>query len=264
MEAKVVVITGASAGIGAELARQLGSKGHHVVGAARGEEALRATMRESASDAHAVVADVTKRADVDFVRDEALRTFGRVDVWVNNAGRGMTRRVLELTDADLDQMIAVNVKSALYGMQAIVPHFQERGDGHLINVSSMLGRVPMAPFRAAYSAAKAALGILTSNLRMDLRASHPNVHVSLVMPGLVSTDFAKNAVGGTPPMPAGVPSQTAEEVARAIVALIEQPAAELYTNPALAGMAHKYYEDVGAFEAQMPSFGPPRPPGTNA
>lgn len=259
MEPKVVVITGASGGIGAELARQLGKKGHHIVGAARSEEALRAVMRETASDAHAVVADVTKRVEVERVRDEAIRTFGHVDVWVNNAGQGMTRRVLELSDADVDQMITVNLKSALYGMQAIVPHFQERGEGHLVNVSSMLGRVPMAPFRAAYSASKAALNILTSNLRMDLRASHPKVHVSLVMPGLVATDFAKNAVGGSPPMPAGVPSQTAEAAAAAIVALIEQPAAEIYTNPALAGTARTYYEDVGAFEAAMPAFGPPAP-----
>jgi short-subunit dehydrogenase len=254
MDAKVVVITGASGGIGAELARQLGKKGHHVVGAARGEEALRTVMRETASDAHAVIADVTKRTEVERVRDEAIRTFGHVDVWINNAGQGMTRRVLELSDSDIDQMISVNVKSALYGMQAIVPHFQERGEGHLINVSSMLGRVPLAPFRAAYSASKAALNILTSNLRMDLRASHPKVNVSLVLPGLVSTDFARNAVGGLPPMPAGVPSQTAEEAAAAIVALVEQPVAEIYTNPALAGTARQYYEDVGAFEAAMPAF----------
>lgn len=260
MEPRVVVITGASGGIGAELARQLGRGGHHVVGAARGEEALRIVMRETASDAQAIIADVTQRADVERVRDEALRIFGKVDVWVNNAGRGITRSVLELTDDDIDQMITVNLKSALYGMQAIVPHFQERGEGHLINVSSMLGRVALAPFRSAYSASKAALNTLTSNLRMDLRATHPKVHVSLVMPGIVSTDFAKNAVGDTLQTPPNVPSQTAAEVAAVIVSLIERPVAEVYTTPALAATARKYYEDVGAFEAAMPSFGPPRPP----
>jgi short-subunit dehydrogenase len=118
--------------------------------------------------------------------------------------------------------------------------------------------VPSAPFRAAYSASKAALNVLTSNLRMDLRATHPKVTVSLVLPGVVSTDFHKNAAFGTPPLPPGVPSQTADEVASAIVSLIESPAAELYTNPPLAGMVRKYFEDVGAFEAAMPSFGQPR------
>jgi short-subunit dehydrogenase len=260
MDPKVVVITGASGGIGAELARQLGRKGHHVVGAARGEEALRTVMRESASDARAVVADVTKRVEVERVRDEAIRTFGKIDVWVNNVGRGITRRVLDLTDDDIDQMVTANLKSALYGMQAVVPHFQERGEGHLINVSSMLGRVPMAPFRSAYSASKAALNTLTSNLRMDLRATHPEVTISLVMPGIVSTDFAKNALGGSPPMPPNVPTQTAEEVAAVILALIDRPVPEVYSTPALAATARKYYEDVAAFEAAMPAFGPPRPP----
>jgi short-subunit dehydrogenase len=116
----------------------------------------------------------------------------------------------------------------------------------------------MAPFRSAYSASKAALNVLTSNLRMDLRDTHPNVKVSLVMPGMVSTDFGKNAVGGSPPPPPGAPIQTAEEVARAIASLLESREAELYTTPGFAAMARTYYEDVGAFEAAMPAFGKPR------
>ena len=258
MEPKVVVITGASSGIGAGLAKHLGKHGHHVVGAARNEEPLRSVMREAAHDAHAVIADMTRRIDVERLRDEAVRTFGRVDVWVNNVGHGITRRVLDLTDEDVDTMIADNVKTALYGMQAIVPYFQELGAGHVINISSMLGRVPMAPFRSAYSASKAALNILTSNLRMDLRDTHPNVKVSLVMPGMVSTNFAKNALGGAaPPPPPGAPVQTPEEVVHAIAALLESPAAELYTTPGFGAMAHKYYEDVGVFEAAMPGFARP-------
>src|SRR5829696_4766101 len=167
-ERKVVVITGASGGIGAALARRLGADGHALVLAARREDALQAVAREAAADAVAVSADVTRRADVERVRDEALRAFGRVDVWINNAGRGITRPVLELTDDDIDEMIAVNLKSAIYGMQAIVPYFVKRGAGHLINMSSMLARLPVASWRSAYSASKAALNTLSSNLRMDL------------------------------------------------------------------------------------------------
>ena len=81
---------------------------------------------------------VTQRADVERIRDEALRTFGHVDVWINNAGRGIGRQVLDLTDADFDEMMAVNAKSARYGMQAIVPHFKERGEGHLIKYPGRL------------------------------------------------------------------------------------------------------------------------------
>src|SRR5439155_20685387 len=144
--------------------------------------------------------DVTRRADVERLRDRALASFGHVDVWINNAGRGIRKNVLELTDEDVDAIMAVNVKSALYGMQAIVPHFIQRGRGHLINVSSFLSRVPLATFRSAYKAAKAALNALTANLRMDLAAAHPNIRVSLVMPGMVTTEFDRNALGGGVPM----------------------------------------------------------------
>src|SRR5207237_4915967 len=148
-------------------------------------------------DAIAVVADGTRREDVDRLRDDAPRAFGVIDVWINNAGRGISRSVLELSDADLDEMMLVNVKSALYGMQTIVPYFLERGRGHLINISSFLGRVPIAAHRSAYNAAKAALNALTANVRVDLAMKYPGIHVSLVMPGLVATEFARNAIGST-------------------------------------------------------------------
>jgi short-subunit dehydrogenase len=257
---RTIVITGASAGIGAALARQLGRQGHQLVLAARRRPELERVAAECGTAAEIVVADVRRRADVERVRDAALRRFVHVDVWVNNAGRGIVRAVLDLSDDDVDEMMAVNVKSALYGMQAIVPHFQERGQGHLINVSSFLGRVPFVAFRSAYNAAKHALNALTANLRMSLRNSHPGIHVSLVMPAVVRTEFAVNALGA--PVPAGgppgaaPPSQTAEEVAAVIAELIEHPVAEVYTNPASAEMARRYYQDVGAFEAQTSGASP--------
>jgi NADP-dependent 3-hydroxy acid dehydrogenase YdfG len=256
MESKVVVITGASSGIGAELARLLGTEGHQVVLAARRESELKAAAKQAGSEAVPVVADVTRRADVQRLKDTALDTFGRVDVWINNAGRGITRPVLELTDEDVDQIIAVNLKSALYGMQVIVPYFQQQGKGHLINVSSFLGRVPLATIRSIYSAAKAALNVLTANVRVDLRALYPNIHVSLVMPGMVLTDFGKNALGSVPQTrPAGAGSsmnaQTAEEVAVAIASLIEHPQSEIYTNPASADIARRYREDIDLFEISL-------------
>ena len=256
-ESDVVVITGASGGIGAALAKRLGRDGKRLVLAARRESELRSIASDAeaagAEKALAVPTDVMQREAVNQLRDAALKEFGRIDVWVNNAGRGLTRTILDVTDADLDDMITVNLKSALYGMQAVSPHFIERGKGHLINVSSFLSRVPMASIRSAYSASKAALNSLTANLRMDLAATHPNIHVSLVMPGLVSTAFAQHAVHGTPPIPpgAGAPSQTAEAVAAAITAVIDHPVAEIYTNPPLAGFARTYFEDVEAFEAGM-------------
>lgn len=208
--------------------------------------------RLGATRAIPLVTDVTKRDEVDRLRDVALDTFGRVDVWVNNAGRGITRRVLDLTDDDFDYMMTVNVKSALYGMQSIVPQFMRQGEGHVINVSSFLGRVPLATFRSAYNAAKAALNALTTNLRMDLGATHPNIHVSLVMPGIVLTGFADNALGadmvGAPRPSSAMRAQSVEAAVAPILELIEHPRAELYTNPASKGLLLKYYEDVEAFE----------------
>jgi len=259
MDSRVVVITGASEGIGAALARQLGARGDQVVLAARRPRELEAVAREIGSRAVAVPTDVTRRADVDRLRDRAIEAFGHVDVWVNNAGQGITRPVLQLTDEDFDAIMAVNVKSSLYGMQAIVPHFVSRERGHLINVSSFLSRVPLATIRSAYNAAKAALNALTANLRMDLAASHPGVHVTLVMPGVVTTDFHKRAIGGSlgpPPGRPGFEGQTAGEVAAAIAGVIDRPVAEIYTNPQHAAIAERYFHDVAAFERGMPP--PPR------
>jgi short-subunit dehydrogenase len=261
---KTIVITGASAGIGAALARRLGSDGNNLVLAARRAEQLNAVAREISSHVITVVADVTRRDDVGRLRDEALKAFGAVDVWINNAGRGITKQALELTDAEFDDMMAVNAKSALYGMQAIVPHFMERGRGHLINMSSFLGRVPIATHRSAYNAAKAALNALTANVRVDLASKYPEIHVSLVMPGLVSTEFAKNAAGSVsasaPPWTPGsaVKPQTADEVANAVASLLQHPVAELYTNPVNAAMARRYVEDVGAFEEGLRAGTPSR------
>jgi short-subunit dehydrogenase len=252
----VTVITGASSGIGAALARRLGGRGHRLVLAARRADALRTVAEEIGDDTRTVVVDVTKRADVERLRDEAIAAFGAVDVWVNNAGRGINAPVLELTDAQFDEMMAVNVKSALYGMQSIIPHFQQRGRGHLINVSSFLSRVPIATYRSAYNAAKAALNALTANLRMDLRREYPEIHISLVMPGMVTTEFARNAMGGTPAVTwasragggGGPQIQSADEVAASIEELIETPRAEVYTQPGQPDTVLRYFSDVGAFE----------------
>jgi short-subunit dehydrogenase len=260
-DSRVVVITGASGGIGEALALRLGTRGDRLVLAARRRAELERVAglvnARPGAGAVAVETNVTRRAEVERLRDAALEAFGRIDVWVNNVGRGISRPVLELTDQDFDEMMAVNVKSALYGMQAVVPYFMERGAGHLVNVSSFLGRVPLVGLRSAYGAAKAALNALTANLRADLRRTHPGVHVSLVIPGIVTTAFARNALGAGPGavVPPGIAtgpaqSQSAEEVAEVIARVIDEPAAETYTNPAHRLVVQRYYADVAAFEAE--------------
>lgn len=249
---RVVVITGASEGIGAELARRLGAQGDSIVLAARRREELNRVAHEIGAPAFPVVTDVTLRAEVNALRDAAIVRFGHIDVWVNNAGRGIGIPVMDLTDEQVDEILAVNLKSALYGMQAVVPHFQGRRSGHLINISSVLSRVPSVTYRSIYSASKAALNSLTANLRMDLRAEYPNIHVTLVMPGVVTTRFAQNALGARPSVsPARIAAQSVEEAVEPIVRVIENPVPELYTNPAAAEFVQRYFANVAAFEEQM-------------
>ena len=255
MNDKIIVITGASAGIGAALAEAVAARdAAGIVLAARRPDELAALAARLGDRALAVVTDVTVRGDVERLRDRALERFGRIDVWVGNAGRGISRPVTQLTDADLDDMITTNVKSVLYGIQAVLPHFRARQRGHLITVSSMLGRIAMAPMRSAYSAAKAAVTSLMTSLRLELRGELPDVHVSTVMPGVVATDFGANALHGGPDSRTLPQAQPVGEVADAIAELIEHPRAELYTRPELAGLAARYFsaDDVAAIEAGPP------------
>ena len=253
MRDKVIVITGASAGIGAALAERVAKGGGKPVLLARRAKELEAVAAKCAG-ALCVVTDVTKRADVERARDATLAKHARIDAWVNNAGRGITRFVSELTDDDLDEMMLVNVKSALYGMQTVLPHFRERGKGHVINVSSMLGRMPFANIRSAYAAAKHALNSLSANFRMEVNAAHPDIHVTVVHPGVVATEFGLNARHGGFDSRQLPNAQPVEEVAEIMADVIERPRADVYTRDGAQQMVVAYYaaEDMGAAEKRPP------------
>jgi NADP-dependent 3-hydroxy acid dehydrogenase YdfG len=262
MQDKVIVITGASSGIGAALAAAAVARGARVVLAARRAPELSAVAAQLGAAALAVPADVTRRADNEHLRDRALEKFGQIDAWVANAGRGISCPVSRLTDEDVDDMMTTNLKSVLYGIQAVLPHFRERRTGHVIAVSSMLGRIPFAPIRSAYSAAKAAVNSLMTSLRLELRAELPDVHASTVLPGVVATEFGNHARHGGPDSRSLPGAQPVEEVAAQIADLIEHPRAELYTRPEMRDFAGRYYsaEDVGALEAGPPfNFMPMKP-----
>lgn len=242
---RVVVITGASSGIGAALAQRLGQAGDAVVLTARRADALQAVARNAGHHTLVVPADHTDRDAVRGVVREAIATFGQVDAWVNNAGRGITRLPSELTEADIDAMVAANVKSALFGMQEILPHFAARGRGHIVNVSSMLGRIPLATFRSAYCGAKHFLNALTATFRAEIRERHPGIQVSLVSPGVVHTEFGSNALHGGPDsrqLPGG---QSVEAVAAVIAELLDSRRADLYTRPGSRERVADYYAAIG-------------------
>jgi NADP-dependent 3-hydroxy acid dehydrogenase YdfG len=244
---QVVVVTGASAGIGAALCREIARRGGSLVLAARREDKLREVAGTLPAPCVVAPADVTRREDVARVLSTALERFGGVDAWVNNAGRGISRSVADLTDDDIDTMIRDNVKSSLYGMQAVLPHFKARGRGHIVNVSSMLARTPFASIRSAYSAAKHALNSLTENLRMDLAKDCPDVRVTCVMPGVVATDFGLNALGGGHDSRALPGPQSPQEVATVIADVIATGrTGDVYTRAEALERVLQYLRDLAS------------------
>lgn len=258
MQDKVIVITGASAGIGAAVAQLVVQRGARVVLAARRVDELTAlaTKLGGPERAIAVATDVTRRADNEALRDRALAAFGQIDVFIANAGRGITRMPSELTDADIDDMMTVNLKSVLYGIQAVLPHMKERARGHIIAVSSGLSRFPFAPFRSAYSASKAAVNLLMASLRGELRPTFPDIWATTVLPGVVATDFGSNALHGGPDSAKLPGAQPVAEVAEVIANVIQTPKAEVYTREQMRQLAEKYFsaDDVADIEK---TFGMP-------
>jgi NADP-dependent 3-hydroxy acid dehydrogenase YdfG len=191
----VVVITGASAGIGYALAKLLAKDGAKVVLAARTEDKLVSVVEECGgiTNALAVKCDVTKRSDHEMVLAAAIEKFGRVDCWINNAGVGMSKPVLEITDEDFDLMMSCNCKSVLYGMQTVVPYYKLHGKGQIINVSSVLGRTPYVSVRCMYGASKHAMNALTANMRLDLQNDgFKDIYIGLFSPGMSKTDENMN------------------------------------------------------------------------
>ncbi len=241
----MVVITGASAGIGAATARLLAERGFRLVLVARRADVLAEVARACGEKAHAVVADVSVRDEVQRVVAETLSRSGRIDVWVNNVGRGISRSPSGLTDDDIDQVMRLNVLPSLYGMQEVLPHFRERGTGQVINISSMLGRIPFATIRSAYSGAKHFLDALTAMFRAEVQATHPGIQFSLVSPGVVRTDFGLNALHGGPDSRQMPNSQSAEEVAEVIAGVIESRAPDVYTQPGSSQRVAGYYASIG-------------------
>lgn len=244
----VTLITGASDGIGAALAHRLAGW-HALVLVARRADKLHA-VANAIREAHdtpvvTVVADVTVRSQIDDAVDTALAEFSRLDVLVNNVGRGITRLPSALTDEDLDDMLRVNVKSALYGMQAVLPHFRLVGRGHVVNISSMLGRIPSVVSRAAYSAAKHFLDSLTINFRDEVQAEHPGIQFSLVSPGVVHTEFGNNALHGGVDSRQLPMAQTADEVAAVIAQVIEDRRPDVYSRTGMAARVREYYAGLG-------------------
>jgi len=241
---RVMLVTGASTGVGAALAKHAAAEGLSLALVARRKDALEAVAAECGPSALPIVADVTVRAEVEAAVSTALAHFGHLDVIVNNVGRGIAAQPSQVSSADIDEMMRINVKSTLYGMQAVLPHFQARNEGHIINVSSRLGRLPSVPIRSAYNWAKHFLNGLTANMRDELAVTHPGIAVSLVSPGLIYTDFGQHALHDGKDMRAQPGGQSKEEVASVIMQVVRTRQPDVFTRPGVKAEVLAYLDGL--------------------
>src|SRR6266478_1018767 len=189
IEGKVVVITGASSGLGEATARYLSAKGATVVlGARRADRinSLAGELTKNGKKALAIATDVTKVDQVKRLVDEAVKAFGRIDVIINNAGLMPQSRLELLKFDEWDQMIDVNIKGVLYGIAAALPYMQKQKSGHVINVSSVAGHKVRAG-GAVYSATKTAVRVLSEGLRQEVKPY--NIRTTVISPGAVATEL---------------------------------------------------------------------------
>ena len=226
IEGKVVVITGASSGLGEATARMLAAQGAAVVlGARRVDriEALAAEVQAAGGRALAVQTDVTRSEQVQRLVEAAVEGFGRIDVIVNNAGLMPSSPLERLKIDDWDRMIDVNIKGVLYGIAAALPHMQRQKSGHIVNVSSVAGHRVRAG-TAVYSATKHAVRVLTEGLRQEVKPY--DIRTTIISPGAVDTELPDSITEAD--VQAGVKAFyevaiPADSFARAVAFALSQP-----------------------------------------
>ena len=195
LQDKVAVVTGASMGIGEAIAKLFLEEGAKVVlcarNLARTKEAEQRIGRGTST--LTLSCDVSKREQVDAVVAETLKRFGRIDIWVNNAGYGLNDAVADMDMAEFRRMFETNLFGAVECMQAVIPVMRRQGGGDIVNISSVSGHIS-TPYMSGYAATKHAMNAIGKAARMELRRH--NINVLTVCPGYIATDFVKNMVKG--------------------------------------------------------------------
>ncbi|SCW45733.1 SDR family oxidoreductase [Ancylobacter rudongensis] len=222
---KVVLITGASSGIGAGIARELGRAGARLALGARRTERLDALAAEISGAFGAEVMtrhlDVTDRADVAAFTEAARAHYGRIDVLINNAGIMPLSPMASLKVAEWDAMIDVNIRGVLHGIAAVLPEMTARGTGHIVNIAS-IGALAVVPTAAVYCATKYAVRAISDGLRQE----NQKIRVTCVHPGVVESELADTI---TDPVAAQAMESyraialTPDAIGRAVRFVLEQP-----------------------------------------
>jgi short-subunit dehydrogenase len=219
IKGKVVVITGASMGIGEAIAKEFLDRGANVVFSSRDlQRAEAARQRVGSTDSSVALAcDVTKRPELEALLSKTLARFQRVDVWVNNAGYGLMDAVEFMDMSACRRMFDTNLFGTLDAMQLVIPLMRKQASGTIINIASTAGHIAV-PFMAAYCATKHALRAIGNATRIELRGT--GINLLTVCPGYISTDFSVNAVKGKQQLRLAAAAKrgiTADRVARAVV-----------------------------------------------
>lgn len=199
LENNVVVVTGASMGIGEAIAKLFLKEGARLVLCSRDLARTEAAARRIGASGEAtlcVACDVSKRDQVDALMEAAIKKFGRIDILVNNAGFGLNDSVEKIRIDQLRQMFDTNFFGMIECMQAAIPIMRRQGGGDIVNISSVAGHIS-TPYMAGYAASKHAMQAIGMAARMELKRH--NINVLTVCPGYIKTDFSKNMIKGSQP-----------------------------------------------------------------
>jgi NAD(P)-dependent dehydrogenase (short-subunit alcohol dehydrogenase family) len=227
---QVVVLMGASSGIGRETALRFARKGTKVVASARGEEGLDSLVqeiRDEGGEAIAVPADTSEFGQVKAVADRAVQEYGRLDTWVHLAAVGLFATFEQTTPEEFARVIDVNLMGQVYGAMAALPHLKREGRGALIHISSVEAKRSF-PFHSAYGASKHGMDGFLEALRVELKHEGWPISVTQVMPGTINTPFFDKGRTKLGVKPVGVPPiYEPETVANLILYAAENPARDL-------------------------------------